>query len=936
MNRMLVGKQKRPRLLAVILGCACLLLTGKALSDVVFDGTLGPPGGLAGDMVIGEEWGTREGANLFHSFLFFDIFAGESALFTSSFTGSTQNIIARVTGGAESLIDGPLSVDIPGAALWLVNPSGMVFGEGAVVDVQGAFTATTADYLLLGQGGKFAADPSELGGTVLTMGNPSGFGFISPSPASIQLEGASINAGEGGSVSLVAGGLDLHRSEIEASGGRVDLVAVAGAGEVLTGEGSLDTGDFDAFGDISLRHSTVSTDGDGGGRIRIIGGQLVVRNGSALTARSDGQDGAGIGIEVDSLALRGGSVIDTSTSGRGQAGDVVITAADTVAITGNDADIASGIFANTARSGDAGTIHIETGVLEMTGAANLEARSSFTGNGGEIVVHAASAIHLTGLNGGRDSLGRIIRLGNIDAGSDAANGGSIHLVSPLLDISNYFTVQSDTRGSRDGGSIRFDVDDLWMSDAAQVTAETGNNNRGGTIGGVGAAPTIVINASNEIRLSNEIKSNELAGYTYISVSAQKGGRSGELTLNARIIELNRGLLFATANQTAEDSGSITLNASEYVLMTNEGVIESALNDSETLGADIIINTPSLTMEGLSQISTNTLQSNFNRQVLSGRAGSIYLNVGELVMRDSVIEASSCGCSAGSAGDIFVNATGRIFIEGLFNPGGQDFGAAGIRSQTFGGETGGNIFIQAPEIHLANQGTISTSSPATAAEIQQKFPDLDPGNAGRIDIVADFLTLDSGATITTSALEAAGGIISLDVSELIYVENASITAEALGVTPGDDGGNVFIADPSVIVLDGGSIVARANAGNGGNIGIVTEALIPGLYGTIDASSRAGLDGQVIIDSPNQQVTSVTVLDEPTLDVAELIEDPCVIAVDEVRSSLTVEGQGGLPPSPDDYQPAPSMGPDAVRDSRQGSAVGAQGMPVVAAACGAPGP
>ena len=87
--------------------------------------------------------------------------------------------------------------------------------------------------------------------------------------------------------------------------------------------------------------------------------------------------------------------------------------------------------------------------------------------------------------------------------------------------------------------------------------------------------------------------------------------------------------------------------------------------------------------------------------------------------------------------------------------------------------------------------------------------------------------------------------------------------------------------------------------------------------------------MIIDSPNQQLTSITVLDEPSLDITALIADPCAVALDEDRSSLTVEGQGGLPPMPDDYQPAPTWG-GALTSPGAGSSLPVN--PLIAAACG----
>ena len=56
-------------------------------------------------------------------------------------------MIGRVTGGAQSNINGQIASTITGANLYLINPSGIVFGPNATVNVSGSFHASTADYL---------------------------------------------------------------------------------------------------------------------------------------------------------------------------------------------------------------------------------------------------------------------------------------------------------------------------------------------------------------------------------------------------------------------------------------------------------------------------------------------------------------------------------------------------------------------------------------------------------------------------------------------------------------------------------------------------------------------------------------------------------------------------------------------------------------------
>jgi filamentous hemagglutinin family protein len=105
--------------------------------------------------------GTRPGSgtNLFHSFDFFTLGTNDVAHFMNGMMLPTTNIIARVIGGeaSKSVIDGtlrtnnPLNVADPmnfGAAnLWLVNPSGLLLGPNARVEVGGSVSMSTANYL---------------------------------------------------------------------------------------------------------------------------------------------------------------------------------------------------------------------------------------------------------------------------------------------------------------------------------------------------------------------------------------------------------------------------------------------------------------------------------------------------------------------------------------------------------------------------------------------------------------------------------------------------------------------------------------------------------------------------------------------------------------------------------------------------------------------
>jgi filamentous hemagglutinin family protein len=143
--------------------------------------------------------GASRGANLFHSFLQFNLDAGQQVYFASP-TG-IENIITRVTGANPSNILGTLGVN-GSANLFLINPNGILFGPNARLDLSGSFFANTASSIVFADGNQFSAT-SPQNPVLLTVSVPVGLQF-GGTPKSIQVEGSSLqvhawkNLGAGG------------------------------------------------------------------------------------------------------------------------------------------------------------------------------------------------------------------------------------------------------------------------------------------------------------------------------------------------------------------------------------------------------------------------------------------------------------------------------------------------------------------------------------------------------------------------------------------------------------------------------------------------------------------------------------------------------------------------------------------------------------------
>ncbi len=164
---------------------------------------------------------SSNGANLFHSFQNFGLNAGEVANFLS--TPQIQNILGRVVGGDASIINGLIQVTGGNSNLFLMNPAGMIFGQGASLNVPGSFTATTANGIGLAEGWFNAVGTNDYQNLV---GTPNRFAFTMSQPGSI-INAGNLAVGEGKNLNLLSGTL-INTGSLSAQGGKIAIATVPG------------------------------------------------------------------------------------------------------------------------------------------------------------------------------------------------------------------------------------------------------------------------------------------------------------------------------------------------------------------------------------------------------------------------------------------------------------------------------------------------------------------------------------------------------------------------------------------------------------------------------------------------------------------------------------------------------------------------------------
>jgi large exoprotein involved in heme utilization and adhesion len=115
-----------------------------------------------------------------------------------------------------------------------------------------------------------------------------------------------------------------------------------------------------------------------------------------------------------------------------------------------------------------------------------------------------------------------------------------------------------------------------------------------------------------------------------------------------------------------------------------------------------------------------------------------------------------------------------------------------------------------------------------------------------------------------------------------------------------------------------VTANAFGGAGGNILIVADNFLASADSAVSASSEFGVDGQIVIRSPEDTViVGVEALPESFLDVSSLLSERCAARTAAKVGSFVVLGRGGVPPEPDAALPSFYADSDTQTDTRSTS-------------------
>ncbi|MBD1881513.1 CHAT domain-containing protein [Coleofasciculus sp. FACHB-T130] len=547
---------------------------------------------------------SSNGANLFHSFSEFGLNANQVANFLSN--QNIKNILGRVTGGNPSIINGLLQVTNGNSNLFLINPSGIVLGANASLNVNGSFTATTATGIGFGNNWFNASGNNNY---AALGGEPNAFAFTNAQPGAI-INAGQLSVGAAKDIALL-GGTVVNTGTLTAPGGNITLTAVPGENIVrLSQPGNL----------LSLEIQPIAAAGSQpeNWTLPVASIPELLTGGGAgsatgLTVNSNGQvvlTGSGVSIPTDP----GTAIASGSLNVSGQTGGTAQVLGDKVGLVSGNVNASGTNGGGTVLIGGdfqgKGTIPTASHTY-ISSDSTINADSLLNGDGGHVIVWADK---VTGFYGKIGASG----------GTNQGNGGFVE-VSGKENLAFKGEVNVGAPNGVDG-TILLDPKNIKIV------------NTGGT---------------NDDQLNADTPTGDLAG----QILSADGGDEVDFTISKSLLENQTGnvLLQATNDITIDNGVSLDFSSGGSITFTADADKNGAGSFSMDQSQSITTSGGALTITG-----ANVTVGEINTSVKGnmGGAGSVTLTAQDGNIKTGNIITKATG-GPNDGGNVTLTAKGSI-------------------------------------------------------------------------------------------------------------------------------------------------------------------------------------------------------------------------------------------------------------------------------------
>ncbi|HYM33377.1 MAG TPA: filamentous hemagglutinin N-terminal domain-containing protein, partial [Candidatus Cybelea sp.] len=715
---------------------------------------------------------------------------------------AASSVLNRIAGGDPSVILGDIQSN---GRIYLINPSGVVFGAGARIDTAGLVASTLQltdkDFLAKGDQhfiGTSQASVTNLGAINVNGGDAALIGRNVSNAGTITAPQGTVALAAGGEVLLKAQGstdrIYVLAGPAAPSGGNAAATdtGVANSGTIQAAAAELKAAGGNMYALAINNTGTIRATGivaGPDGHVRLVADGGTVQTGGAIASQK--ADGSGSGVSIDSGAT-GATKVSGMVDASGNRG--TNTAGGSVTVTGDKVALLAGAAIDASGDAGGGTVKVGGGMhgadasvrnassTYVDKAAGIKADARKNGQGGKVTVWSNLA---TGYYGNISARG----------GVDGGDGGKVEVSGKqFLDFQGNVDT-SAPKGTT--GSLLLDPSDVTICDNTQAACAATTGGAFNVLTGVFAFagnPASNIVTWQDIR--TQLQTNSVTIQTSTSGS---GAGTGNITVRDAFT-VNNSAAIGGASLTLDTTGtggSIFINGA----ITDAVVSGQAIGLSLKSDRNIAITAP-ITVHGTfgatitniagggSFSDTQAINAPGGISIVAGFSGDGVAAHGNL---NSNITVTSLNAGGGAGNNMDVQAGGSISIAGNLTTAG---GASGMLIQADNGSVTGP-----GTLHFAPGVTLSTGAGSLVATGGRPA-----GNTLGADPIDITIALVPGAT-------QVGGInIQGDSTVTLTVPNGGLSS-ATGVLI-EGNGSVRVQDgtvahnPASITTSNGSIRIQA--------------------------------------------------------------------------------------------------------------------------------